>query len=101
MVEVLGVDFRHGQAMTVKMFGKFEEGDIFFATAVENADGAGGIVRETDDFAAGTSQVTLKRLYAGGSRVKMPFEKPFKNVHGHGLPSIRSERWIRPGGLLG
>jgi hypothetical protein len=29
----------------------------------------------------------------------MLFEKLFENIQGHGFPSIRSKRWIWPGGF--
>ena len=41
LAEIFGVNFRDGQAVAAKMFGEFEEGGVFFADTVENADGAG------------------------------------------------------------
>ncbi len=39
VVEVFSIDFGNGKAVEAKVFGEFEEGDVFFADAVENADG--------------------------------------------------------------
>ena len=41
LIQILAIDFGHRQAMLAKVSGKFEEGGILFAHAVENADGAG------------------------------------------------------------
>jgi hypothetical protein len=37
--EIFGVDFRDGEIVLAKMFGEGEEGGVFFADIVENADG--------------------------------------------------------------
>src|SRR5258708_28130950 len=52
VVEIFGVNFRNRKAVATKMFGKFKEGGVFFADAVENADGMIIFVGEPDDFAA-------------------------------------------------
>src|SRR2546430_8709449 len=64
MVQVFGVDFRHGQAVAAKMLRKFEEGGIFFATAVENANGADALIGKADNLPAGTTELALQRLNA-------------------------------------
>src|SRR5882672_1701290 len=44
VAQVFGVDFRDGKAMAPKMFGELQESSVFFAHAVEDADGAGFFV---------------------------------------------------------
>ena len=88
MVQVFGVDFRHGQAVAAKMLRKFEEGGIFFATAVENANGADALIGKADNLPAGTTELALQRLNARGGRVEMPCKQLFENVYGHGFHSI-------------
>jgi len=39
VVDIFGVNFRNRKAVATKVFGEFEEGGVFFADAVENADG--------------------------------------------------------------
>ncbi len=81
MGEVFGVNFRNGKTVAAKMFGEFEEGDVLFADAVQNADGAVFFVGEPDDLAAGTAQLALQRHDALGRCVEMLLEKFFENVH--------------------
>ncbi len=85
LAEVFGVNFRHGKAVAAKMFGEFEEGGVFFADAIENADGVIFFVGEPDDFAAGTAELALQRHDALGRRVEMLLEEFFENVQGHGF----------------
>ena len=80
MVEVLGIDFRHGQEVPAKMFGELEEGDVFFTAVVENADRAHAIVGEADDFSAGAAQFPLQWLNVRRSSVEVLLEKFFENV---------------------
>jgi predicted nucleotidyltransferase len=40
--EIFGVDFGDGKMVLAKMFGEREEGGVFFADVVENADGGAG-----------------------------------------------------------
>lgn len=90
--EVFGVDFRDGEAVAAKMFGEFEEGDVFFADAVQNADGAVFLIGEADDFAAGTAEIALERDDALGGRVEMLLKELFENFQGHGFHPIRIDR---------
>jgi hypothetical protein len=95
VVQVLGVDFGDRQAVAAKVFGEFEEGGVLFADAVEDADGAGFFIRETDDFAAGAAEFSLEGLDARGRRVKVLFEERFENVDGHGFRGFRFDQLIR------
>ena len=52
VVEVLGVDFRHRQAVPPEMPGEFQEGDVLLADAVQDANGAVLLVAEPDDLSA-------------------------------------------------
>jgi len=90
VVEILGVDFRNRQAVPAKMLGECEEGDIFFAAAVKNANRGDAVVGQADDFAAGAAEFTLQRLNPRGRGVEMLLEEAFKNIQGHSFPSIRS-----------
>ena len=77
VVKIFGVDFGNGKAVAAKMFGEFEEGDVFFADVVKNADGAVLIIGQADDFAAGAAEFALERGDALGRRVEMLFEESF------------------------
>jgi hypothetical protein len=55
VIQIFGVDFGDGEMMFAKMFGEAEEGGVFFADVVENADGGAGAGGETDNFAAGAT----------------------------------------------
>ena len=59
------------------MFGEFEEGDVFFSDTVEDADGGGFLVRETNDFAAGAAELALERLNTRWRRVEVLLEEFF------------------------
>jgi len=77
VVEIFGVDFRNGEAVAAKVFGEFHEGDVFFADAVKDADGAVFFGGETNDFAAGGTEVALERLDTRGRGVEMALEESF------------------------
>ena len=69
----------------MKMFGECEEGDIFFASTVENTNGADAVVGEAHDLAAGAAEFALKRLDACGRRVEALLEEFYEDVHRHGF----------------
>ena len=98
VIEVFGINFGHRQAMAAKMFGEFNEGNIFFTPAIKNSDGAGFAAGESDDFAAGAAEIALKRLNVRGQRVEMLFEEFLENVHGngssHSVLKIRRAGWL-------
>jgi hypothetical protein len=75
--EVFGVNFGNGEAVAAKVFGEFEEGDVFFTDAVEYADGGGFFIGEADDFAAGAAEVALERDDARGRGVEVLLEELF------------------------
>jgi hypothetical protein len=81
MGEVFGIDLGNGKAEAAKVFGKFEEGGVFFANAVENADGALFFVGETNDLAAGTAEFALERDDMLGRGVKVVLKEFFENFH--------------------
>jgi hypothetical protein len=89
LAEILGIDLRDGETVPVKMFGEFEEGDVFFADAVEYADGAVRAGGKADDFAAGAAEFALERLDALDRQVKMLLEQRFENVYGHSFQPNR------------
>ena len=57
------------------MFGEFEEGDVFFADGVEDADGAMSGGGEAKDFAAGGAEIALEGEDARGGHVEVVFEE--------------------------
>ena len=59
------------------MFREFQEGDIFFADVVENADGSGFFVGKADDFPAGAAEFALERDDARGRSVEVLLEELF------------------------
>src|SRR5436309_14419046 len=63
------------------MFGEFEEGGVFFADAIENADGPAFLVGQPNDFAAGAAEFALQRHDAVGRRGEMVLEEFLENVH--------------------
>jgi hypothetical protein len=85
--EVFGVDFGNGEAVAVKMFGEFEEGGVFFADTIEDADGGGFFVGEADDFSAGAAKVALERDDARGRGVEVVLEESFEHFYGCGFGS--------------
>src|SRR5437879_2898501 len=60
---------------------EFEEGGVFFADAIENADGPAFLVGQPNDFAAGAAEFALQRHDAVGRRVEMLLEEFLENVH--------------------
>jgi hypothetical protein len=88
--EIFSVDFRDGQAVFVKMAGECKEGDILFANAVENTDGADALVGQANDLAPGTAKFALERLNARGGGVEMLLEEFLENVHKQKYPWVRS-----------
>jgi hypothetical protein len=85
VVEVFGVDFGDGEIVAAEMFGEGEEGGVFFADVVEDADGGAPAGSEADDFSAGATEFALERLdvFDGGAEVL--FEESFEKVDGHGF----------------
>ncbi len=90
VAEVFGVNFRNGKTVATKVFGEFEESGVFFTDAVENADGAFFLARETDDLAAGTAELALERHNALWRSVEMLLEELFENVQGHWFQPFRA-----------
>ncbi len=72
--------------MAAKVFGECEEGGVFFADAIEDADRAVFCVGKTDDFAAGTAEFALQRLDVLGRGAEMLLEELFEYVQGHEYP---------------
>ena len=56
-LQVFGVDLRDGQAVTTKMARKLEEGDVFFAHRIDDADGPATRARKANDGAAQSRRV--------------------------------------------
>ncbi len=77
LVQILGIDLRHRQAMPAKMPGEFEEGHVLFAHVVQNADGADFRARQADDLAPRPAELPLHRLYPLDRRVEVLLEKFF------------------------
>jgi hypothetical protein len=63
------------------MSREFDEGHILFTHAVENANRADVGGRKTDDFAAGTAELTLQGLHAIDGNMKMLLKKFAENFH--------------------
>ena len=77
-----------GRKVTTKMARKFEEGDVFFAHRILDADGAESAAGEADDGAARASKLALERLSLFGWSVEMLFEEPLEIVGQWFLPSV-------------
>jgi hypothetical protein len=77
LIERVAVDFRNGKAVTAEVAREFEEGEIFFANIVEDADGGGVGSGEADDLAAGAAEFALKRKDTLGGFAEVLFEKAF------------------------
>ena len=60
MIQIFGVDFWDGEIVFAKMLGEGEEGGVFFADVVEDANGGAGAGSEADDFAAGAAEFALE-----------------------------------------
>ena len=63
------------------MAREFDESSVFFANAVENADGRVFGKGETDDLAAGAAEFALEGDDVLGRSVEMALEKFFKDIH--------------------
>ena len=61
MVDRIAVNFGNGKAVAAEVTGKFEEGEIFFANVVKDADGGGAGAAEANDLTAGTAEFALQR----------------------------------------
>src|SRR6267143_5640344 len=81
LVQSFGVNFRNGKAVASKMFGEFQESSVFFAHAVEDADGTGFLVGYPDVFSAGTAEITLQRHEVIRRFMEVLLKKLFENVH--------------------
>ena len=81
LAQILGKNLRDRQAMTAKMAGELEEGDILFAHRIENANGGMSRSGEADDDASRAAELALERLNALRRRLKVLFEKAFENFH--------------------
>src|ERR1700676_355912 len=81
--KVFAVDFRDREAVAAEVAREVEESGVFFAYAVEDADGGGIFIGETDDLAPGTAEFSLQRLDVGGRGAEGWFEERFENVDGH------------------
>ncbi len=77
LVDGVAIDFGNGKAVAAKVAGKFEEGEIFFANVIENADGGRAGAAETDDLATGAAELALERYDTLGGFMKMGFEEAF------------------------
>ena len=79
-VEIGGVNFRDGQAVGVEVAREGEEGCVFFADVVEDADGGLRAAMETNDFAAGAAEFALERDDTIHGSVEVGFKERFENV---------------------
>src|SRR6202021_1082772 len=75
------INLGHGEGVAAKVAGEFEEGKVFFADVVENADGTELSARETDDFAARPAQLALQRLHPLDRLLEMALKESFQNFH--------------------
>lgn len=85
VVEIFGVDFGDGEIVFAKMFGEGEEGGVFFADVVEDADGGARACGETDNLAAGAAEFALKGSNTLDGGVEVLLEERFEDVDGHGF----------------
>jgi len=77
VVEIFGVNFWDGEIVAAEMFGEREEGGVFFADVVKDADGGARASGEADDFAAGAAEFALKRKDVLDGSVEMVLEERF------------------------
>src|SRR5271165_414151 len=75
VAQVLGVYLRHRETVPPKMPGEFEEGAIFFADMVQNANGAMAPAGEPDQVSPRTTELALQGPYAHDRRAEMLLEK--------------------------
>lgn len=87
LIKSFGVDFGDGKIVLAKMFGEGEEGGVFFADVVEDADGGARAGDEADDFAAGAAEFALEGLDVVDGGVEVLLEERLENVDGHGFSS--------------
>jgi len=63
------------------MPGKFEEGCVFFAHIVQNADSADSLPGQPDNLAPRTAELPLQGLDLLDRRVKVLLKKTVENIH--------------------
>ena len=69
--------------MFAEVARELQEGDVFFANTIEDADGGGFFVGETNDLAPRATEFPLQRENARGWRMEMLFKECFQGVGGH------------------
>jgi len=84
VIKIFGVDFRDGKIVFAKMFGEGEEGGVFFADAVEDADSGVRAGGEADNFSAGAAEFTLEGSDTLDGSVEVVLEERFQDLDGHG-----------------
>ena len=87
LAQILGIDFRHWQAVLAKVPRKFKECGVLFAHAVENANGAESFVFQPYELSPGPAELALQRPDPRNWRVEMLFKKLLKNVDQDAKPS--------------
>src|SRR5215472_15649783 len=67
--------------MTAEVAREFDEGDVFLANVVENADCARPLTDETNDAASGAAELALQGIGAQRGEMKEPLEQLGKDIH--------------------
>ena len=81
LIQILGVDLRHRQAVASKMFGKLQEGDVLFAHAVENADRTMLLIAKANDASSRGAKLVANGAQSFGGRAEMLLKELLENVH--------------------
>jgi hypothetical protein len=92
--EIFGVDFGDGEIVFAEVFGEGEEGGVFFADVVEDADGGERACGEADNFAAGAAEFALEGGDTLDEGVEVVLEERFEDVDGHGCQLSRFDESI-------
>ncbi len=80
-LQVFRVDLRDRQTVTTKVAGKLEEGDVFFAHRIDDADGPATRARKANDDAPRAAQLAMEWHYVGGGNIEVLLEEALKDVH--------------------
>ena len=96
VVQILGVNFRHGKPVLAKMPRKFQKRDVFFAPVIEHANRAHFFVADPYEFASRAAELPVKWLHPPRRRVEMLLEKFFENVHQDADPPRKQKTELLP-----
>ena len=96
MAQVFRINFRYRQTVPAKMPGKLEEGNVFFAHAIQNPNRAEFFAGKPDDLTSRSAEFALQGLRPLDRRVEMVLKELFENVHEKDSRRFRFDKSPKP-----